>query len=173
MAEERPRGVPHATPTAPPALDAMAQAFQDLLKDALSGFETVHGAVHDIPEVLVQPKDVVPICRVVKEDPRFDLSMLLCLTAVDYKEYIQAVYLLLSLERGLKLFIKANLTYEDPRVESVTSIWRGADWFEREAHDLFGVVFEGHGNLTPLVLYEGFEGYPGRKDFPFHDYQEF
>ena len=51
-------------------------------------------------------------------------------------------------------------------------MWRGADWFEREGHDLFVVVFEGHPDLSPLLLYEGFEGHPGRKSFPFHDYDE-
>jgi NADH-quinone oxidoreductase subunit C len=55
----------------------------------------------------------------------------------------------------------------------VTSVWRAADWYEREAHDLFGVHFEGHPDLSPLLLYEGFEGYPGRKEYPFNDYQEF
>ncbi|WP_347221931.1 NADH-quinone oxidoreductase subunit C [Mycolicibacterium poriferae] len=56
---------------------------------------------------------------------------------------------------------------------SVTSVWRAADWYEREAHDLFGVHFEGHPDLSPLLLYEGFAGYPGRKEYPFNDYQEF
>ena len=54
----------------------------------------------------------------------------------------------------------------------MTSVWRGANWFEREAHDLFGVVFNGHPDLRPLLLYEGFEGYPGRKEFPSHEYTE-
>ena len=69
--------------------------------------------------------------------------------------------------------IKTNVPYDDLHLATVTSIWRGADWYEREAHDLFGVIFDGHPNLKPLILYEGFEGYPGRKEHPFHDYQEF
>ena len=55
---------------------------------------------------------------------------------------------------------------------TVTGVWGGADWYERESNDLFGVRFEGHPNLVPLLLYEDFEGYPGRKSFPFHDYDE-
>ena len=69
--------------------------------------------------------------------------------------------------------IKANVPFEDPHLPSVTSVWRAAEWYEREAHDLFGVTFDGHPNLAPLLLYEGFEGYPGRKEYSFHEYQEF
>jgi len=54
----------------------------------------------------------------------------------------------------------------------VTGIWRSANWYEREAHDLFGVEFKGHPNLLPLLLYDEFEGFPGRKSFPFHEYDE-
>ena len=64
------------------------------------------------------------------------------------------------------------MLHDNPLVPSVISIWRGADWFEREGHDLFGVVFQGIRTLAPLVLYEGFEGHPGLKSFPFHDYEE-
>ena len=68
--------------------------------------------------------------------------------------------------------MKISIPYDDPRIDSVTGIWRAANWFERESHDLYGVVFEGHPNLEPLLLYEDFEGYPGRKSFPFHEYKE-
>ena len=65
-----------------------------------------------------------------------------------------------------------SVSASQPVVPSVISVWRASDWFEREGHDLFGIVFEGHPDLSPLLLYEGFDGYPGRKSFPFHDYQE-
>ncbi|HJM53376.1 MAG TPA: NADH-quinone oxidoreductase subunit C, partial [Dehalococcoidia bacterium] len=55
---------------------------------------------------------------------------------------------------------------------SVTGVWRGADWYEREMHDLFGVVFDGHPDLSPLVLPDDFEGFPGRKSYPLNDYGE-
>ena len=57
-------------------------------------------------------------------------------------------------------------------VPTVVTVWSGADWFEREAHDLFGVVFQDHPNLIPLLLYDGFEGHPGLKSFPYHEYEE-
>ena len=61
---------------------------------------------------------------------------------------------------------------ENPVADSVTGLWVAAGWYERETHDLFGVVFEGNPDLSPLLLYEGFEGYPGLKSFPLHDYEE-
>ena len=59
-----------------------------------------------------------------------------------------------------------------PEVPSVAEIWRTADWHERESHDLFGVLFSGHPNMEPLLLYEGFEGFPGLKSFPFNEYED-
>ena len=101
------------------------------------------------------------------------MSGLLCMLAVDHKEYIQMVYLLQSLEHEHTLAIKTDLPYDEPRVPTVSDIWRAAHWYERETHDLFGVEFEGNPDLSPLLLYEGFEGYPGRKEFPLHEYDEF
>ena len=172
MAAQEPRSGHEARP-ATAVLNAKAQALQDLLKEVFSPFNPTQGMVVDMPEVLVEPRDIQDVCRIAKEDPRLDFKMLLCLATVDYKEYFQVVYFLLSIDREQKLCIKTNLPYEDPQLSSVTSLWRGADWYEREAHDLFGIVFNGHNNLHPLLLYEGFEGFPGRKDYPFHDYQEF
>ena len=172
MAAERTSGGSQV-PQAAGGLDERAQALQTLLSDALAPFNPVLGAVLDIPQIQIGPKQIVDVCRTAKEDPRLAFKMLLCLTAVDYREYFQVVYLLLSLQHEQKLFIKTDVPYDDPQLPSVTSVWRAADWYEREAHDLFGIVFSGHPSLNPLILYEGFEGFPARKEFPFNDYQEY
>jgi len=78
-----------------------------------------------------------------------------------------------SLTHEQTLVIKTDVPYESPSLPSVVSVWEAADWYEREAHDLFGVAFEGHPALTPLLLYDEFEGYPGRKEYPLNDYEEF
>ena len=75
-------------------------------------------------------------------------------------------------EKRHKMVVKTSVSPDTPSVPSVVSVWRAADWFEREGHDLYGVVFEGHPELAPLLLWEGFEGYPGRRSFPFHEYDE-
>ena len=108
-----------------------------------------------------------------KDDPRIAVKMLLCLACVDYSDYFQLVYVLQSLDPERTLALRTDVPYSDATVPSVTPVWRAADWYEREAHDLFGVSFDGHPDLAPLLLYEGFEGFPGRKEFPFNEYQEF
>ena len=169
---EGPRSQGHG-PVANSALSERAQELQRLLQDLLGDYRPRIGAALDIPQVTVDPKDIVDVCRVAKEHPSLSFKLLLCIAAVDYPDHFQMVYVLLSLEQEQKLMIKADLTREDPHLPTVTSVWLGADWYEREAHDLFGVVFDGHPELKPLILYEGFDGYPGRKEHPFHDYEEY
>ena len=146
-------------------LALLGQVFQD--------YHPRPGALDDVPQVTVDPGDTLQVCRLAKEDSSLRMTQLLCLACVDYQEYLQLVYILHSLEPERTLAIKTDVPYGDPRVPSVTSVWRAADWYEREAHDLFGVFFDGHPDLSPLLLYEGFEGFPGRREFPFNDYQEF
>ena len=172
MAEERPRPQ-HQVPVAESALSERAQALQQLLREVMEDFHPEMGAAVDTPDMTVSPAQIVEVCRKAKDDPRLSFKVLLCLAGVDYKEYFQIVYVLLSLEHEYKVLIKTNVPYDDPHLPTVTPVWLGADWYEREAHDLFGIVFDGHPNLKPLILYEGFEGFPGRKDYPFNDYQEF
>lgn len=159
-------------PTAPVALDEKGRALEALLPEILRDFDVEIGAAVDEVTVTVKPQDLPSICRIAKQDPRLECNYLRCLSVVDYIERLEINYHLFSLGKRHKFVIKTNVPPDAPYVPSVISVWRGADWFEREGHDLFGVVFEGHPNLSPLLLYEGFEGYPGRKSFPFHDYKE-
>jgi NADH-quinone oxidoreductase subunit C len=101
------------------------------------------------------------------------MEMLHCLLGVDYQSYIQVVYILYSLALNHKAMLKVNLDPDKPQVASVTSLWEAASWYERETHDLFGVEFEGSPNMKPLLLYEGFPGFPGRRSFPLHEYKEY
>ena len=70
------------------------------------------------------------------------------------------------------MVLKCDLNPTQPTISSVTNIWRGANWFEREAHDLFGVVFDDHPSLDRLLLPDDFEGNPGLKSYPLHEYKE-
>ena len=155
---------------------SLSQSSRELLavsQEVLQEFNPEPGVLDDLPQLTVRPADTAQVCRLAKEHPRLALLQLLCLSCVDYKDSLQLVYILHSLEPERILAVKTNVPYDDPRLPSVTPIWRAGEWYEREAHDLFGVVFDGHPDLTPLLLYDGFEGYPGRKEFPFNDYQEF
>ncbi len=166
---------PHGAP-GPAEAHSLSQAGEKLLAavgEALHEFHPQPGAVKDLPQVIIESQGILSACKLAKSDPRLSFERLLCLACVDYKEYFQLVYILHSMKHEQTLVIKTSVPYGNPRLPSVTTVWKSADWYEREAHDLFGVAFDGHPGLTPLLLYEGFEGYPGRKAFPFHEYQEF
>jgi len=162
-----------------PVVDPLANltssgiALLDVSLDVLKDFFPEGGALDDIPQVSISKEHTLEACRLIKEDPRTATEMLLCLACVDYSEYFQMVYILQSLKPERTLVLRTTVPYLDTTVPSVTSDWRAADWYEREAHDLFGVSFDGHPDMSPLLLYEGFEGFPGRKEFPFNEYQEF
>ena len=179
------------------SLDAGGRALLDSVLDVLRDYHPQPGTLSDLPQVSVERRHIVDVCHAMKGDERIGARMLLCLTAVDYPPgsggggghgrageesteeaeeaagRLEMVYVLQSLEPERTIVLKTEAPYDDPVVPSVTSVWRAADWYEREAHDLFGVSFEGHPDLSPLLLYDGFEGYPGRKEFPFYEYREF
>ncbi len=162
----------HGAAEAKVALGEKARALQALAKEAFAQFSPEIGACGDLAQVTVPPDKLVPLCRAAKNDPRLDFKLLLLLTAVDYKDRFELVYQLQSLTREYTLVVKTSVPYDNPHVPSVTGVWKAADWYEREMAELFGVVFDGHPNLVPLLLWEGFEGYPGRKSYPLYDYQE-
>ena len=135
------------------------------------------GGRDDLPWVETKPEHLVDVARRFKEHRDLRMEMLHCLFAVDYEDHIEIVCILLSLASNRKAMLKVNLPLageaDQPRLPSLTPVWEAAGWYERETHDLFGVVFEGNPDMTPLLLYEGFEGFPGRKSFPFHEYEEY
>ncbi len=162
-------------PTVEPALTPSGEALAALLPEVLATFELEIGA--DIDEVVcrIAPERVAEVCAALKSDTRTFMKYLRLLTVVDYEENdgeFEVVYHLYSLEHQHKMVLKARVPAAEPALPTVTTVWRGADWYEREMHDLFGVEFSGHPNLVTLILPDGFEGYPGRKSYPLHDYDE-
>jgi len=153
-------------------LDEKGQALKDLLEGLAPQWEGEVSQALDEVVLTVPPSRVPEVCRTMREDPRLSMDYLRCLSVVDYVDHLQVVYHLYSTTRRHRVVIKANLPPDDPRMPTIVPIYPGANWHEREGHDLYGVVFEGHPNLKPLLLYEGFEGYPGRKSYPYYDYQE-
>jgi len=154
--DQRPRREQRREPTVPDAsagLDDRGQALSSLLPVALGDLDIEIAAALDEVVVTVKPEDVPAICRIAREDPRLDFDYLRCISVVDYIERLEVVYHLFSLQKRHKMVVKASVSPQESRVPSVVSVWRGADWFEREGHDLFGVVFEGHPDLAPLLLY--------------------
>jgi NADH-quinone oxidoreductase subunit C len=87
------------------------------------------------------------------------------ITAADYYSYFEVTYQVTSLESNRSIVFKTRCPRENPAVPSVVKVWQGADFQEREIYDLFGIKFEGHYNMKRIFLWEGFDGYPLRKDF--------
>lgn len=116
--------------------------------------------------LLLNASALTDVAIFLKKTAELEFDYLANLTAVDYKEYFEVVYHLVSIGRNHRLTLKVRCTdREKPEVPSLYSVWRGADLQEREIFDLFGINFTGHPNMKRIFLWEGFPGYPLRKDF--------
>ncbi len=123
--------------------------------------------------ILFKKEALLDIVGFLNMDP-YAFTMLLDLTVVDYmgdEERYEMVYHLFSLSHKLRLRFKARLKATDLMIDSLTSIFKNANWLEREAYDMFGVHFTGHPYLRRLFMYDGFEGHPLRKDYPLRKQQ--
>jgi NADH-quinone oxidoreductase subunit C len=119
--------------------------------------------------VQVKKQDIVPVCEFLKNDPALSFEMLLDLLGVDmYRSEgrFEVVYNLYSLRNKKYLRLKVLVGEKDPVVPTVTGVWSGANWHERETFDMMGIKFSGHPDLRRLYMPEDYEYYPLRKDFP-------
>ncbi len=118
----------------------------------------------------VKRERIVEICKWLHDEPALQFDYLKDLCGVDYlgKKPIrfEVVYTLYSMKHHHMIRLKAEVPEEDPTIDSVISIWRGADWHERECFDMFGIQFKGHPDLRRILLPEDWEGHPLRKDYP-------
>ena len=157
------------------SLKAVAVQAEAKFGDAVSRVNAAHGEL----TLEIKREQVAKICRQLRDDPDFAFSQLSDLCGVDYLKYRQeaaeglrqgprfaVVYQLLSLKHNHRLRLRSFLDDELPMVASVVDIWNSANWYEREAFDLFGIVFEGHPDLRRILTDYGFIGHPFRKDFP-------
>jgi NADH/F420H2 dehydrogenase subunit C len=151
-------------PVVPPPPGSVADLFAAALPDV--EFQATQGALDVI--LTVDRQELRRVLRAAKDDPRLDFKYLRCLSGVDHMEHgLEVVYNLYSFTHKHNVTIKTRLPQDDPRVSSATSVWRGADWHEREAAEMFGIFFEGHPNLVPLLLPEDMtDHHPLRKDNP-------
>jgi NADH-quinone oxidoreductase subunit C len=117
-----------------------------------------------------------PLLKCLREECGFD--MLAELGGIDYLHYPHAterygvVYGLTNTTTGERVFVKAHTNDPDPELPSITSLWKGADWMEREVYDMYGVKFTGHPDLRRILMPHEFAGFPLRKDYPLRGYGE-
>jgi NADH-quinone oxidoreductase subunit C len=122
----------------------------------------------------VRPADIVKVSKFLRDDAHCDFKMLIDLCGVDYPERAErfdVVYHLLSLRKNHRIRVKAKVA-EEAAIPSVDSVWPAAQWFEREAYDMYGIYFSDNPDLRRILTDYGFEGHPFRKDFPLTGYIE-
>jgi NADH-quinone oxidoreductase subunit C len=142
------------------AIDALVGRFPDAV------YEPYEGLGGD-DCVFVKKARIVEVCRFLRDDLKFNYAPYI--TAVDYlgeDPRFEVVYNLLSTTTNARIRLRVKVPEADCVVPSVTSIWRGADWFERYCYDMYGIRFSDHPDLRRLFMYDEFVGYPLRKDYP-------
>ena len=142
---------------------------------AISGKEIASQIEEKFPDSVVESSEgslvvkadsLLPVLTFLKDNDTLKFDYLNYITAVDYFSYFEVVYQLTSLEHNHTVVLKTRCYgRENPVVPSVTGLWQGADFQEREIYDLMGISFEGHPNLKRIFLWEGFPGHPLRKDY--------
>ncbi|KQX95484.1 MULTISPECIES: NADH-quinone oxidoreductase subunit C [Massilia] len=157
------------------------EALELALKNALGEGAAITVALGEVT-VVVKASDYLASMQKLRDDPALRFQELVDLCGVDYQSYgegtwdglrFAVVSHLLSIEHNWRVRVRVFCPDDDmPLVDSVTSVWRNANWFEREAFDLFGILFEGHGDLRRILTDYGFIGHPFRKDFPISGYVE-
>ncbi|MEK6622455.1 MAG: NADH-quinone oxidoreductase subunit C [Planctomycetota bacterium] len=119
--------------------------------------------------LLVKKESVVEVARFLKENKDLDFDFLSDLCGVDRVEHdgvFEVVYHLYSIHKNHRLRLKTRLLSDNPCVSTVTTVWKTADWHERETFDMFGIRFNGHPDLRKILTPDDFEGHPLRKDYP-------
>ncbi|CAH0312994.1 NADH-quinone oxidoreductase chain 5 [Massilia sp. Bi118] len=151
------------------------------LKNALGERAAISSALGEVT-VVVKAADYLAAMQTLRDDKSLAFEEMIDLCGVDYLNYgegtwdglrFAVVTHLLSIEHNWRVRVRVFCPDDEmPLVQSITGIWRNANWFEREAFDLFGILFEGHGDLRRILTDYGFIGHPFRKDFPISGYVE-
>ena len=157
----------------------MSEYYQQLATRVREHFgdriATCHVAVSELTVTLTGKNALLHVCKELRDESVFAFEQLIDVCGVDYLHYgdgswngprYASVYHLLSVKNNHRIRVKVLLDGEPPVVDSVIGIWSSANWFEREAFDLFGIVYDGHPDLRRILTDYGFIGHPFRKDFP-------
>ncbi|MCD7060900.1 NADH-quinone oxidoreductase subunit C [Pelagibacterium xiamenense] len=152
------------------ALNELGEYIALKLEDALDGFSVAYG------ELTLEGKSsqIVSIARFLRDDARCRFISIVDVCGVDHPDRTQrfdVVYHFLSPTQNMRVRVRVT-TDEDTPVPSITDVFPGANWFEREAYDLYGILFSGHPDLRRLLTDYGFDGHPMRKDFPLTGFVE-
>jgi NADH-quinone oxidoreductase subunit C len=155
-------------------MDETLATLGKTIADALGASVTGHAVAFHELTVTAKADDIVAVMRFLRDDSRCQFVNLIDITALDWpgrEQRFDVVYHLLSPKQNTRVRVKAA-TGETTPVPSIIEVFPGADWFERETYDLYGVVFTGHPDMRRILTDYGFEGHPLRKDFPLTGFVE-
>jgi len=146
----------------------------DALEEAYPHFDdAIERVVVDRGELTlhIRPERIAEVCQVLRDDPALRFELCSSVSGVDYLgtpdgRRLHVVYHLTSMTYRRRIRLEAAVSVEHPHLPSVTSVYPTADWQEREAYDMFGIIFDGHPNLTRILMPDDWEGHPQRKDYP-------
>ena len=127
-----------------------------------------HSALGDLT-IQIQKEEIVGICRFLHDDPDLDFDHITDICSVDFpedQERYEVVYHFYSIRKNQRIRLKARVSEDEPEIDSVCSIWKGANFLERETYDMMGIVFRNHPDHRRILMPDDFEGWPLRKDFP-------
>jgi NADH-quinone oxidoreductase subunit C len=155
-------------------MDETLNKLGTTIADALPGAVTAHAVAHGELTITTTARDIIKVMTFLRDDERCQFVSFIDVTAVDWpgrERRFDVVYHLLSPRQNLRIRVKIAVDERTP-VASIIGVFRGADWFERETYDLYGVLFTGHPDMRRLLTDYGFEGHPLRKDFPLTGFVE-
>jgi len=144
-------------------------SFEEKIKDVLVGKICESSVDKNQLWIRVLPSDIAPVLKDLRDNPEFSFDFLTDICGVDNfpsKRRFEVVYHLLSTKNKFRLRIKVQVPEDTMMVPSSVSVWKGANWMEREVYDMYGIKFEGHPDLRRILMHEDFKDFPQRKDFP-------
>jgi NADH-quinone oxidoreductase subunit C len=167
---KEPNPIPSSEAAAPsPLVAALQHEHAEWVTDVIDAFNEI--------TIVVPREHIVVACSFLKTSPdtRFDFLADICGAdrGVEEEPRFEVNYHLFSTTKHHRLRLKVVLNEEDPHVQTVTGVWRTANWHERETFDLFGVIFDGHPDLRRILLPEDWQGHALRKDFPLRGYEPY
>lgn len=149
--------------------DKIRQFFRSRFPDEIIREDSFRGE----QSFYIQPSALIHVCQALLEESDLAVNFLSDITSLDWLGHeerkggrFEVVYNLYSLKHGHRFFIKVILPADEPKIDSLTSLWNGADWMEREVWDMMGIDFVGHPELTKILTPDELDGHPLRKDFP-------
>ncbi len=148
-----------------PLLDAFVKRITDEVGKEAVEESYINRPNGHLPTIVVKNEKWRDVARLLREDESFSFDYLMNVSGVDYEDHMEVVYHFESLSHKHRLCVRVKADRENPSVASVTDIWSGANWDEREIYDLLGIQFPGHPNLKRILMPENWVGHPLRKDY--------